>query len=59
MPDARVAGIVANWPAGSSAERAARLGLHADPDFASIIRQYIADCAATPEALKGLPDDAR
>jgi len=59
VPDARVAGIVANWPAGSSAERAARLGLHADADFEAIIRQYIADCAATPEALKGLPDGAR
>ena len=55
VPDARVAGIVANWPAGASAERAARLGLHADADFEAIIRQYIADCAATPEALKGLP----
>lgn len=59
VPDARVAGIVANWPAAARAERAARLGLHADADFASIIRQYIADCAATPDALKGLPDDAR
>jgi D-erythronate 2-dehydrogenase len=59
VPDARIAGIVANWPAGASAERAARLGLHPDPDFAAIIRQYIADCAATPEALRGLPGGAR
>ncbi len=58
VPDARIAGIVANWPAGTTAERAARLGLHPDPDFASIIRQYIADCSAMPggaDALKGMP----
>ena len=54
VPDARVAGIVANWPAGTTAERAAHLGLHADADFDSIIRQYIADCSASPEALKGM-----
>ena len=56
--DETVAGIVANWPRGASAARAARLGLKPDTDFAAIIRQYIADCAAMPggpEALKGLP----
>ena len=56
--DPVIAGIVANWPAGASAERAARLGLRADADFADIIRQYIADCRATPggeAALAGLP----
>lgn len=55
--DERIAGIVANWPSGASAERATRLGLQADPDFASIIRQYIDDCKALPTAaqtLKGL-----
>jgi D-erythronate 2-dehydrogenase len=55
--DETIAGIVANWSRGASAERAARLGLRADPDFASIIRQYIADCRTTPDganALKGL-----
>jgi nucleoside-diphosphate-sugar epimerase len=55
--DETIAGIVANWSRGASAERAARLGLRADPDFASIIRQYIADCRAAPDganALKGL-----
>ena len=55
--DETIAGIVANWPKGSTAARAARLGLRADRDFASIIRQYIADCRATPggeAALKGL-----
>ena len=55
--DARIAGIVANWPAGASAQRAARLGLQPDAGFADIIRQYISDCEARPDAdlsLKGL-----
>jgi nucleoside-diphosphate-sugar epimerase len=56
-PDARIAGIVANWPSGASAARAARLGLQPDRDFAGIIRQYIDDCAQRPDAdqtLKGM-----
>jgi len=56
--DEVIAGIVGNWSRGCTAERAARLGLHADKDFASIIRQYIADCREMPDgaaALKGLP----
>ena len=55
--DERIAGIVANWPAGASAARAARLGLHPHDNFAEIIRQYIDDCAALPnaaETLKGM-----
>ena len=56
--DERIAGIVANWPGSASAERAARLGLAPHADFAEIIRQYIADCQAAPDAgqtsLKGL-----
>jgi hypothetical protein len=55
--DERIAAIVANWPAGATAERAERLGLVPHDDFADIIRQYIADCAALPDAaqtLKGL-----
>jgi len=52
--DERIAGIVANWPTGARADRAAALGLQPEANFADIIRQYIADCAATPEALKGL-----
>jgi nucleoside-diphosphate-sugar epimerase len=58
VPDPTIAAIVANWPGGATAERAARLGLGADSNFADIIRQYIADCAASPdgaEALKGMP----
>jgi len=52
--DERIAGIVANWPTGARADRAARLGLQPERNFADIIRQYIADCANTPQALKGL-----
>jgi nucleoside-diphosphate-sugar epimerase len=59
--DERIAGIVANWPRGASAERAARLGLQAEASFADIVRQYIDDCAAAPDAartLAGLPGRA-
>jgi nucleoside-diphosphate-sugar epimerase len=52
--DARIAGIVANWPSGASAERAQRLGLEADGSFADIIRQYIADCEKRPDAAQTL-----
>ena len=55
--DERIAGIVANWPMGASSVRAARLGLYPEAEFADIIRQYIEDCAAMPNAnqtLKGL-----
>jgi nucleoside-diphosphate-sugar epimerase len=58
--DERIAGIVANWPTGARADRAAALGLQPEQQFADIIRQYIADCraahtgAGTPDALKGL-----
>ncbi len=52
--DERIAGIVANWPSGASAQRATRLGLKPEREFADIIRKYIEDCASNPEALKGL-----
>ena len=55
--DSRIAGIVANWPGGATAARAAQLGLLPDESFADIIRQYIADCESQPGsdvALKGL-----
>jgi nucleoside-diphosphate-sugar epimerase len=48
--DETIASIVGNWSRGCTAERAARLGLRADKDFASIIRQYIADCREAPAA---------
>jgi D-erythronate 2-dehydrogenase len=56
-PDARIAGIVAGWPRAARWPRAAALGLAPDPDFASVIRQYIADCEAgadSEQALRGL-----
>ena len=56
--DERIAGIVANWPGGASAGRAARLGLMPHENFAEIIQQYIDDCKALPTAaqtLKALP----
>ena len=55
--DARIAGIVANWPTGATAQRAAARGLKPDASYADIIRQYIADCEKLPnasETLKGL-----
>ena len=52
--DERIAGIVANWPAGARADRAAALGLLPEANFTDIIRQYIADSAHTPGALNGL-----
>jgi D-erythronate 2-dehydrogenase len=57
VPDARIAGIVANWPAGATSARAARLGLLPEANFADIVRQYIADCRAAglaEAALRGL-----
>ncbi len=56
-PDARIAGIVANWPRGSTAQRALALGLRPDASFKAIIEQYIEDCrqpSYPADALKGL-----
>jgi nucleoside-diphosphate-sugar epimerase len=55
--DERIAGIVANWPTGATAQRATAFGLKPDASFADIVRQYIADCEKQPNAdqtLKGL-----
>jgi nucleoside-diphosphate-sugar epimerase len=52
--DERIAGIVGNWARGAINGRAARLGLQPEQRFEDIIRQYIADCAGHPTALKGL-----
>jgi nucleoside-diphosphate-sugar epimerase len=43
QPDALVQRIVGSWPARWDASRAARLGFEADPDFASVIREYVRD----------------
>ncbi len=42
-PDPVVARMVASWPGRLRADRAARLGLTPDPDFASIIRAHLAE----------------
>jgi D-erythronate 2-dehydrogenase len=52
--DARIAGIVANWPQAASAERAAGLGLMPEARFEDIIEQYIADHQGHATALNGL-----
>ena len=52
--DSAIAGIVANWPSGATAQRAAGLGLLPENNFEDIVRQYIADNANNPAALKGL-----
>lgn len=57
--DERIAGIVANWPKGATAQRAAALGLQPDTSFADIVRQYIADCEKGPNAAAALAGLAR
>ena len=60
--DETIANIVGNWSRGATAARAARLGLRADKSFADIIRQYIADCRAAPDAaqtLNGMNNEER
>lgn len=53
--DERIAGIVANWPTGATAVRAARLGLQPEQGFEDIVRQYIADCErGAPQAIRGM-----
>jgi D-erythronate 2-dehydrogenase len=42
-PDGSVGRIVSSWPARIRAERATRLGLTPDPDYASVIRAHIAE----------------
>jgi D-erythronate 2-dehydrogenase len=41
VPDPVIETIVANWPARVAAGRANALGLAADPDFTSIVREYL------------------
>ncbi len=45
VPDPAVARMFATWPGRVRSERAARLGLTPDPDFASIINLYLAESA--------------
>jgi len=41
VPDPFIASIVADWPTRVTADRAAALGLHPDPDFAAIVREHL------------------
>ena len=45
-PDPVIARIVGSWPAAFDLSRAHRLGLKPDPDFGSIVRQFIDERAA-------------
>ncbi|MBW6495271.1 MAG: NAD-dependent epimerase/dehydratase family protein [Burkholderiaceae bacterium] len=42
-PDSAIGRIVAGWPARFENRRAAGLGLRADQDFATVLRQYVQD----------------
>ena len=44
--DATITRIVGGWPAAFDLSRAARLGLAPDPDFVSIVREFLAERAA-------------
>jgi nucleoside-diphosphate-sugar epimerase len=49
--DPAVVDIVASWPARFRTDRAARVGLAAEPDFDAIVRSYVAESpAASPPA---------
>ena len=48
-PDATIRGIVATWPARINAQRAAGLGLLPEPDFETLIREYIRE---NPDAVR-------
>jgi D-erythronate 2-dehydrogenase len=46
IPDPAVAAIITSWPSRFRSDRAARLGLRADPDFSAIITQYLAESSS-------------
>ena len=47
-PDARIQAIVRTWPARFETPRALAMGFRADPDVATVIRDYIADEGIKP-----------
>ncbi len=47
QPDARIQGIVANWPVAVDGARALALGLPAAPSLQTIIRDYLEDFVGT------------
>lgn len=49
QPDPAIERIVSTWPGRFDSQRALRLGLTADPDVQSIVRQYLRD---HPQAVK-------
>lgn len=51
-PDATIARIVGGWPAVFDDSRARRLGLNPNPDFISIIREYIDERALRVSQLE-------
>ncbi|MGA5728836.1 D-erythronate dehydrogenase [Streptomyces seoulensis] len=50
-PEPAVEAIVGSWPADFDNARAATLGLVADPDFESVVREYLADHADAVTAV--------
>jgi nucleoside-diphosphate-sugar epimerase len=52
-PQPHLAGIVTGWPARFRTDRAARLGLTPDPDFDTVISQYVAGQHGTPPGSGG------
>ncbi|BDH06514.1 D-erythronate dehydrogenase [Streptomyces seoulensis] len=53
-PEPAVEAIVGSWPADFDNARAATLGLAADPDFESVVREYLADHADAVTAVTAL-----
>ncbi|MGA5318974.1 D-erythronate dehydrogenase [Streptomyces seoulensis] len=53
-PEPAVEAIVGSWPADFDNARAATLGLVADPDFESVVREYLADHADAVTAVTAL-----
>ena len=47
-PDARIQAIVKTWPVRFSTARALAMGFSADPDFESVVRDYIETYVAPP-----------
>ena len=48
VPDARIQGIVKTWPVRFRTERALAMGFKADPDFDSVVRDYLTTENVTP-----------
>ncbi|MFF9373068.1 D-erythronate dehydrogenase [Streptomyces griseoluteus] len=53
-PEPAVEAIVGSWPADFDNSRAATLGLAADPDFESVVREYLAGHADAVTAVTAL-----